>query len=524
MLRLLKIRTWILVILGLGVLACSAVTLGESQILNMAGGTEIPTLDPHGTDSGTAVNIIMQVCENLTRFKPGTSEVIPQLAESFKISEDLVTYTFYLRQGITFTDGAPFNAEAVRVNVERVQAIGKGPSSRIAEVESVEIVDDYTVKLHLRGPSVTFLYNLTAKAGLHITSPKAIADNATEDDPWAENWFSNNLVGTGPYELSAWAPGDHLILTRNDGYWGGWDGPHIDTILRRTVPEYTTRKQLLQLGQTDMIDYPPAVDLVNLAAIPGVKIEELASLNVVWYLPVFTSPVMNDIHMRKAISWAFPYEEAVEIAGMGSIQLNGPMPNTVAGHTDGLFVYNTDLEKAKAELAAAGYKPGELTLTIVQYTEARHRQVFEVFQRNLAEIGVKLELIDMAWGVFSPWATAPSKEGVDLFLVEHWPDYPEATTFITLYFMSTDTYVPGYPRGYSNAEINRLLGEAATTADIEQRNVLYAEAQEIIVDEALGIWGYQIGDAIAMRDYVKGFVFTAQNFGVYDFYAMYLDK
>ena len=517
-------KSWLVLTLTLAVLVCLAPMLVGQDILTTAGFYDIPTLDPHGTDSGTAINIIMQVCENLTRFKPGTSEVVPQLAENFEISDDLKTYTFFLRSGISFTDGESFNAEAVKVNIERVLALGKGPSSRLADVERVEVVDENTVKLHLSEPSVSFLYKLTAKAGLHITSPKAIAEHATDDDPWAENWFSNNLVGTGPYMLSEWVPGDRVILTRNEDYRGGWEGSHIDIVVRRTVPEYTTRRMLLEQGQADIIDFPQADDLENLASIPGVVIEELATLNVVWYLPVFTSPVMEDIHVRKALSWAFPYEEAVEIAGMGSVQLQGPMPSVVAGHSSELFVYNTDLDKAKGELAAAGYAPGDLSLTLVHYTLDRNRQVFEVFQRNLAEIGVELKLMDMVWGQFSPWATAPDKEGADLFIVEHWPDYPEATNFITLYFMCTDTYTPCYPRGYSNDEINRILGEAAATADIEQRHVLYAEAQEIIVGDALGVWGYQIGDAIAMHDYVEGYVFTPANFGVYDFYSMSLDK
>ena len=492
----------------------------EVSVLTMAGYYDIPLLDPHGTDSGTALNIIMAVCENLTRFRPGTSEVVPDLAESFEVSEDLATYTFYLREGIAFTDGELFEAEAVRINIERALALGKGPSTRLSEIESIEVVDDYTIKLHLSAPSVSFLYNLTAKAGLHITSPRAIAEHATADDPWAETWFNNHLVGTGPYKLVEWIPGDRVVLTRNAGYWRGWEGEHIDTIVRRTVPEYTTRKILLEQGQVDMIDFLQADDLVNLKADPGIVVVDLPTLNVVWYLPVFTSPIMNDIHLRKALSWAFPYEEAVEIAGMGSIQLQGPMPSATAGHSDDLLVYHTDLDKASEELAAAGHAPGELTLTLVHYTLDRNRQVFEVFQRNLAQIGVRLELLDMAWGQFSPWATSPAKEGVDLFIVEHWPDYPEASNFITLYFLSTEGIVPCYPRGYANSEINNLLLAAAASADIEQRNEYYAAAQKIIVDDALGIWGYQIGDAIAMSDNVKGFVFTPANFGIYDFYGM----
>lgn len=508
-------------LVALGVAGALPVAAAEPEILTLAGYYAIPLLDPHGTDSGTAINIIMAVCENLTRFKPGTSEVEPELAERFEVSDDLMTYTFYLRSGITFTDGAPFNAEAVKVNIERVLALGKGPASRLSEVTSVEVIDDFTVALHLAAPSVSFLYNLTAKAGLHITSPQAIAEHATASDPWAEVWFNSHLVGTGPYTLVEWIPGDRVVLARNESYWRGWEGEHFDIVVRREVPEYTTRRLLLQQGEADVIDFLQADDVVTLEAMPGITVVPLPTLNIVWYLSVFSSPVMNDIHVRKALSWAFPYGEAVAIAGMGSVQLGGPMPSVVAGYAEGLPLYVTDLDKARAELAAAGYANGGLKLTLADYTLDRNRQVFEVFQRNLSQIGVEVEYLAMDWGQYSPWATSPAKEGVDLFLVEHWPDYPEATNFITLYFMSTDSFVPCYPRGYSNEELNGLLTQAAGTADIVERHRLYAEAQEIIVDQALGIWGYQIGDGIAMQQAVKGFVFTPANFGIYNFYDMH---
>lgn len=524
--RSIKLLAFLMLVLGLlMVIQIGEVASQDKAVFTFAGYYDIPTLDPGATDSGTAECIFMQAYENLTRFKPGTSEIEPQLAKGWKVSDDLKTYTFYLRHGVKFTDGAPFNAEAVKVSIERTLALGKGPSSRLAEIKEVKVIDDYTVQLILKRPSTTFLYSLTAKAGLHIISPKALREHATKDDPWAEKWFATHIVGTGPYKLVEWIPEERAVLTKNENYWQGWEGKHIDTIIRRVVPEYTTRKLLLQQGKVDMIDFPPAEDLPTLREIPGVKVVELPTINVVWYLFVFnpSSPVADNLNLRKALSWAFPYKEAVEIAGMGSVQLQGPIPSSIPGHNDKLFIYHTDLEKAKELLAAAGYKPGELTLTLVQYTLDRNRKIFEIYQRNLQQIGIKLKLSEMVWGQFSAWANAPAKakEGVDLFLVEHWPDYPEPSTYITLYFRSI---VPDYPRGYKNEQLDRLFAEAAVTADPERRNGLYKQAQELIVDQALGIWAFQIGDAIAMRDYVKGFVFTPANFGVYDFYLMYLEK
>jgi len=200
------------------------------------------------------------------------------------------------------------------------------------------------------------------------------------------------------------------------------------------------------------------------------------------------------------------------------------MPSVAVGHNNKLLIYQTDLAKAKEYLTRAGYKPGDLTLNLVHYTMDRNRRIFELFQRNLAEIGIKLKLTEMVWGQFSPWATSPSKADTDLFITEHWPDFPEATNFITLYFKNTSDHTPGYPRGYKNEKVNTLLSKASQTVDLDDRNALYRKAQEVILDDVPGIWGYQIGDAIAMRDNVKGFVFTPANFGIYDYYLMYKTK
>jgi peptide/nickel transport system substrate-binding protein len=504
-------------------LGCIAQTTQQQTTLTIAGVYEPPTLDPHATDSGTALGVIMEIVENLLAFKPGTAEISPCLAERYELSADGLTYTFHLRQGIQFTDGTPFNAAAVKLNIDRIVALGKNSATLLGDIARVDVIDGYTVAIVLNQPTPLFLLKLTAKAALHIISPQSIQDHATSADPWAENWVATHPVGTGPYKLVEWVPQDRVVLAKNPTYWRGWEGKHIDTIIRRTVPEYTTRKLLLQQGQADIIDSPAADDLANLRAIPGIVVRDLATLNTVWYLPIYTSTVMQNVHVRRALSWAFPYAEAVQIAGMGSIQLQGPVPSSVPGHDKNLFMYTTDLKKAADELTASGYAKGELSITLVHYTSDVNRRVFEVFQRNLRDVGIDLKLWDMDWGQFSPWANADaaSKAGADIFHVEQWPDFPDPYNYVTLYFKNTEDFWTWYPRGYVNDDINRLTTEAELTEDQTRRNQLYSEVQQILVDDAVGIWAYQIGDALAMQEAVKGFVFTPANYGAYNIYEIY---
>jgi len=494
---------------------------GADSALIIAGQFEIPLLDPHATVSGTAALVYMQVCEGLTRFEPGTSTIVPHLAERWEISEDLTRYTFYLRQGIDFTDGAPFNAEAVKLNIERALALGQAPSTRLRDVSSVDVLDEFTVRINLSRPSTAFLSNVNVKAG--FLSPKAIADHATDSDPWATEWFNNNLVGTGPYILVEWIPGDRVILTRNPDYWGGWDGAYIETIVRRTVPEYTTRKLLLETGEVDFIDYLQPDDAESLRSIPGVEIKYIPTINVGWFVFQFQDPVMWNLDLRKALSWAFPYEEANAIAGWGSQQLVGPMPDSVPGHDSTLFRYHTDLDKAAEYLAAAGYGPGELTLNLIDYSTDRNRRWYEAFYSNLQSIGVTLEREESSWGQYSPWMASDNKDRGHMFVVVHWPNFPDPTEYLNLYFEGTLGSPPQFPRDYENLQLNWLLGEAASERDPERRAHLYSEAQQIIVDQALGIWAVHFYDAIAVKSYVKGIVFTPANFGVYDFYNMHIE-
>lgn len=502
----------------------------KNTTLTIAGYYDIPTLDPAGTRSGTAHSIIMAVCEKLVRFKPGTSELEPVLATRWEVSEDLKTYTFYLRKGIEFTDGTPFNAKAVKFNFERVMGIKKGPAAGLLNVKEVKIVDPYKVQFILKRPSAPFIYKVAAWAGLNFISPKAVKEHATDEDPWAEDWVRNHLVGTGPYKLVEWIPKQRVVLTRNNDYWRGWEGKHFDRIIRKVVPEYTTREMLLQKGKVDMIDFPPAYSIPKLKRLSGIRVEEYPTINPDFYLFNLRSKVMQNKKIREALSWAFPYKEALEIAGKGASQLQGPLPKDVWAHNDELFVYHTDLEKAAELLKEAGYKPGELSLTLAHYTMERNRKLFETFQINLRKIGVQLNLKSMAWGRYSPWMQSRKKGNVDIFFVEKWAAYPEPTNFLSLNFEDSEYNRVSLPFGYKyalpthQAKLNDLLIKARQSPNKEERARLYKEAQELIVDDVLGIWAFQMGAAVAMRDYVKGFVATPAYFAIYDFYRMYKEE
>jgi peptide/nickel transport system substrate-binding protein len=484
----------------------------------------IPTLDPGMTSSGTAHCVMMAAYDKLVKFKPGTAEIVPMLALDWDISEDLKTYTFHLRRGIKFTDGAPFNAEAVKVNIERVLALKRAPSKNLSAIKEVKVVDEYTVQFILKNPSTLLMTQLAADVGLNIISPKAIKEHTTKADPWAKDWLRNHMVGTGPYKLVEWIPKDRLILTKNEDYWRGWDGKHLDTIIRRTVPEWSTRKLLIMQGKADLIDYPPAEEAAALKATPGIKVVLLPSINVIYYSFYFGSEKMRNKKLRKALAYAFPYKEAVEIGGWGALQLQGPMPASIEGFNDKLFVYHTDLKKAAELLKEAGYKPGELTVSFFRSIRDRDRMITEAFQSNLQRIGVKMQVTEMAFAQYSPWRASENKEGADIFTCEHWANYPEATNFLSLLWENSEDQKQKFYSGYKNEDLNKVLAEARASIDPEKQKELYKKAQEIIVDDVPAMFGIQMGDGVVLRNHVKGFVPTQCYFAKHDFYLMYLEK
>jgi len=490
----------------------------EMATLTHAQFYDIPTLDPAVTTSGTAHSVIMMAYEKLVRYKKGTTEIEPFLAESWEVSKGVIEYTFRLKKNIKFTDGTPFNAEAVKFTFDRLLAINKGPASRFLNIKTVEVIDDYTVKFILKTPEAPFLNKVACTAGPNIVSPTAVKKHEKNGD-WAQAWMRNNMVGTGPYKLQEWVSGQHVIIVKNEDYWGGWEGKHLDRIILKITPEYITRKMMLQTGAADMIDYPQAQDLENLEKIPGVVVKTIPTINPHVFEFNYLKEPMRNKKLREAITYAFPYKGVVDILGMGTKQLQGPLPSGMWGRNPNLPIFHQDIPRAKQLLKEAGYKPGELTLSYVHWTGDTERRIAEVFNSNLQKIGINLKMRPITWSAYTAMYQNPNKED-DIFVYEIWTNYADPDAILAFLFEST-TFIQ---RGYKNPRVDELLQKARTTPDQEERARYYKEVQKILVDEYTGIWAYEMSSAVPMRDYVKGFVPTPVYYGIYNFYDMYLEK
>jgi len=238
---------------------------GELVIANIA---DVLRMDPMLITDVPTATIAYQIFDFLVRYNHETKQYEPGLAISWEASEDAKTWTFKLRKGVKFHDGTPFNAEAVKFTIDRVlDPQSKSPLSQDFRdnVESVEVIDEYTVVFHLKNPLASFLDRIIRNQGAMIVSPTAVKKYG--DD------FSNHPVGTGPFMFKEWIPGERVVLVKNPDYWGG--APMIDTLIFKPMPESAAQVAALQAGQVDVILSIPKESLEILEKDPNIKVYKM---------------------------------------------------------------------------------------------------------------------------------------------------------------------------------------------------------------------------------------------------------
>src|ERR687893_2088405 len=214
---------------------------------------EPPELDPNLSSAYVDRQVMASLYDKLVDIDE-QGEIVPMLAESYEVSGDELVYTFHLREGIKFHDGTEFNAEAVKYNLDRYQEEDSVRSTEVEPIESVDVVDEYTVRVTLSEPFAPFLAVLTDRAGI-IASPKTIEEN--------NGRISKDPVGTGPFEYVERVRGDHITVEKNPDYWR--EGlPKLDKIIYRGIVDENVQYQNLQSGELDLIDQMPLVEVKDL--------------------------------------------------------------------------------------------------------------------------------------------------------------------------------------------------------------------------------------------------------------------
>ena len=434
---------------------------------------EPPNLDPtSGAAAATDEVVYGNLFEGLTRLTQNGT-VAPGLAESWEAAPDGLSFTFHLRRGVTFHDGAPFDASVTKFSLDRIAA----PDSTNAQkalfepIESVEVVDPATIRIRLSRPMATLPY-LLAWGDAVMVSPRTVATNAVTP------------VGTGPFRFQSWQRGSQLTLTRWGGYWG--TPPRLNTVVFRFISDPTAAFAAVSAGDVDAFpNYPAPENVAQFQRDPRFRVVVGASEGKVILGLNNSRPPFNDIRVRRAVAYAIDRSSLIEGAMFGFGQPIGSHYSRQAqGYVDLTGRYPHDPAEARALLAEAGYPNGvDVTMRLPPRPYARRSG--EVLISQLAQAGIRVTIENLEWAQWLDQVFKRRQFGMTI--VEHVEpmDYD-------IYGRKT------YYFGYDSAAFDALLAQVQAAPDEATRLRLLGDLQRRIADDA-----------------VNGFLFQSSRIGVW---------
>ena len=431
---------------------------------------EAATMDPHLSGSKIDRQIYHNIYEPLVTLDIKLG-IKPGLAESWQ-QPDAKTLVFKLRQGVKFHDGTDFNAEAAKFNFVRMKTETKSVrKGELANVDSVDVVDPFTLRLNLKKPDAALLATLTDRAGMMV-SPRVVQERGGELERNARG------AGTGPFEFMEWVKDDHILLKRNDGYWSRQGGPYLDRVRYRPIPDDTVKLQSLQAGEIDVMDYVQPRDVAAVKADKNVVVLDVPSLADFAYQLNHTRPPFNVKALRQAVAYSLDLEQIVKGVWLNvGVPANGPIPPTSWAYDKSIPFIKRDLARAKAKLAEGG-KAGGFAFTMTTNNLPINVQEAEVMQAQLAEagIGMKIKLVDGATLISE--GNAKSFEMISY----QWSGRPDPDGNVYQFFKTS----PGTSlnwSGISSPHLDALLDRTREVSSQPERKKLYSEVTKVLQDE-----------------------------------------
>ena len=514
-----RLITWALalaLVLGLGV-----ATAQNTVALRVAATAAVTTWDPSLSFSTEAL-YMANIYEPLVWANVPTADepFSPALATSWSVSDDGLSWTFNLREGVVFHDGAALTADAVKRSIDRHANVG-GAAFIWAPLAEVVVVDDLTVRFDLSYPAPLELI-VSSLYGAWIVSPNAL-DAVEANDSYFEAGIG---AGTGPYMLSSYIPDNEVVLTAFDRYWGGWDdAAHFVNVVVSIVSDQVIQEQLIRAGEVDLALSLPPSSHPDFAADPNYVVHvETTPFNYVGYLNTLRPP-LDDARVRQAISYAVPYDDIITVGveGLGT-QARGPVPEGIFPWSADVPQYTYDPERARELLAEAGYADG-FPMRITHAAEnVVQRNFTPVLADALADIGIDVTIEPMLFN--QQWALSRDDpaNAQDLFLLLYWPTYSDAGSD-NLWSMFHSSDVPFFNLSYwVNSEFDALVDEAIELAGTDRQAAqdLYTQAQTLLVNEAPGLFFMDVGAWYAVPTYLGGFEYNLNYPFATFFYPLHL--
>lgn len=476
------------------------------------------SLDPAIASDQPSTQVSRLAYEPLVDYDGGSSELVPHLAESWSVSDDGLVYTFNLRQGVQFQDGTPFNAEAVKYTVDRILAMNRGVAAFVTSLERAEVIDEYEVQLVLRGPDANFQWALPS---IRIVSPAAARAHEVDGD-WGTEWLRENMVGTGPYRMVQYDPPNTIQVTAFEDYWQGWEGPHFKDAIWRFGMDYATRLLNLEQGQIDLTESVGFSDVPRLRGNPRVEVMVSQLGRCACFFLNTAGEALSDPAVRRALQLTFPYETVTEnLFPDNTYPMRGGVPEGLSDIDLSEFSpWHQDLQRAREILDEAGYAEENITLSLGLIPGMEIAELpAQVWQSDLASIGVELQLEPVPWGTLVEVMSQP-ETAYDIGIVFIGNVSPYAGEYFKRWGHSE---LAAYKwTHYRNPELDAMIEQAALTTDPEERQDLLVEVHDTLVEEAVMVFGFGEQQIMAHRSDLGGFEFPTWRYllatDLYDLY------
>lgn len=427
------------------------------------------------------------------------------IAESYEVSEDNLTWTFHLRDDVTFHNGKQCTAQDFQNTFDRLldEENPQRHTSSYSYIDYTEAVDDYTFVIKTKEPKGSFLTSIANQATFVL------------DIDYIEKYGSSlgdtaeSVNGTGPYKAASWTKGEELVLEAYDGYYGG--EPATKNVIMQVVPEQNSRAIVLETGEADIVSGLSPEDAVRLNEMDGITVSmtESNGCHLFQFNVASQNAPMSDPKVRQAISYAIDKETICEtlFGGLGEEPMTGIVTSVVNGYVDvGVVPY--DVEKAKELLAEAGYPDGFDMTIMTTSLYNRGVEMGEMIKAQLALVGIDATLDVVEGAVFNEALSGvtPDQFKWDMFIMGSGGDQDVDIVVKRIAQTSaTGTNENNYGF-YSNAELDALLEQGATTVDEEARLEIYKRVAEIMIyDDPFDVYMNVRKNVFGMSDKVEGF-------------------
>ncbi|MBS0518418.1 MAG: ABC transporter substrate-binding protein [Proteobacteria bacterium] len=461
---------------------------------------EVSTLDPVRATNLFENTIALNVYDPLV-FPDPDKGVIPWIAKSWEASDDRKTYTFHLRDDVLFHDGRKLEAEDVAFSMKRALTVPGlvGGYLRSIDKDRIEVVDPTTIRFHLKSVDPSFV---RAMVLLKIMNGKQLMANKAEGSygefgDYGAKFLQNQDAGSGPYMIADFRAGDHMILKAFDGYTLRKWAPNAPGEVRlKIIPETVTLETKFFAGEFDFDFNSPAPPRVKVfEQNPKIAMDKWQTLNNYYVVMNTTLPPLDDVNVRKAISYAYDANTVMNRIHAGGVRLDGPVPKALLGSCEGIPRYDYNMEKAKEYLAKSKYKPAELAKFKLEFAAVAGAEAFQkvglMLSLSLKKLGLNVEVKPVRWTDIVAAQTKPETAYPFVYFYDSARVRHPSTL---LKFYTKAGWGAPYPSGgiyWQDAAVTGMIDKAAALEDgSPQQMALYCEASKKIAAEAPAIFSH----------------------------------